>query len=129
MDSLSIWHWLIWLVMLIIFSPVIIGFLVMGPQKSVMLRHNSSGLTKKGRYGYCWPYLLFGWLVPVFRGEIGIAALHLLLSLVTLGIFQFVMPYLYNKQYTARLLTAGWALADAPEKVREAQFRLGISAQ
>ena len=127
MDSLSIWYWLV--AVLIILSPVIIGFLVMGPQKSVMLRHTSSGLTKKGRYGYCWPYLLFGWLVPVFRGEIGIAALHLLLSLITFGIFQFVMPYLYNKQYTARLLTAGWALADAPEKVREAQFILGISAQ
>ena len=120
---------LIWLVVLILFSPAIIGFIVMGPQKSVVMRHTASGLTKKGRYGYCWPYLFFGWLVPIFRGEIGIAVLHLLLSIVTAGLFQIVMPYLYNKQYTARLLTAGWALNDAPEKVREAQFRLGISAQ
>jgi len=115
-------------VLLIFFSPVIIGVMVMGIQRSVMIQHTSSGLTKKGFYGYSWTYLLFGFLVPIFRGEIGIGALHFILTTVTAGIFQVVMPYLYNRQYTSRQLTNGWVLADAPERVQQARYRLKIAA-
>lgn len=100
----------------------------MGIQRPVMIQHTSSGLTKKGFYGYSWTYLFFGWLVPIFRGEIGISMLHLILTVATLGIFQIVMPYLYNRQYTSRQLTNGWVLADAPEKNQQARYRLKIAA-
>ncbi|MEO6293928.1 MAG: hypothetical protein ABIO88_15055 [Burkholderiaceae bacterium] len=126
MGSFSIWHWLI---VLIIFSPVIIGVLVMGWQKTVSVKHQQSGLVKKGYVGYCWTYLLFGWLVPVIRGEIGIGVLHLVLTFVTLGIFQIVMPYLYNKQYMTRLLTSGWQLSDEEQIMSLARLKLGISLQ
>jgi hypothetical protein len=124
MGSFSIWHWLIVVMM---FSPLIIGVLVMGWQKSVLLKHQQSGLVKSGYYGYSWTYLLFGWVVPVFRGEIGIGALHLLLTLITFGIFQLVMPYLYNKQFMTRLLTTGWQLSDDETKLAQARLRLGIA--
>jgi hypothetical protein len=65
---------------------------------AVIIRHNQSGLTKKGYYGYSWTYLFFGWFVPLFRGELGVAALHLLFSCVTLGFWQLVMSFLYNRQ-------------------------------
>lgn len=126
MGSFSIWHWFI---VLIIFSPVIIGVLVMGWQKTVLVKHQQSGLVKKGYVGYCWTYLLFGWLVPVIRGEIGIGVLHLVLTFVTLGIFQIVMPYLYNKQYMTRLLTSGWQLSDEEQIMSLARLKLGISQQ
>ena len=124
MGSFSIWHWLI---VLLIFSPVIIGFAIMGPQKPVLVKHGASGLVKKGYFGYSWTYLLFGWLVPVIRGEIGVGVLHLVLTAFTFGIFQIVMPYLYNKQHMTRLLTSGWQLNDAPEINRAAQLKLGIA--
>lgn len=124
MGSFSIWHWLI---VLLIFSPVILGLAIMGPQKSVLVKHSTSGLTKKGYFGYSWTYLLFGWLVPVIRGEIGVGVLHLVLTAFTFGIFQIVMPYLYNKQHMTRLLTSGWQLNDAPEINRTAQLKLGIA--
>lgn len=124
MGSFSIWHWL---TVLIIFSPVIIGFLVMGGQKTVLVKHQQSGLVKKGYIGYCWTYLLFGWLVPIIRGEIGIGVLHLVLTVVTFGIFQIVMPYLYNKQYMTRLLTSGWQLSDEEQIMSIARLKLGIS--
>ena len=124
MGSFSIWHWLI---VLLIFSPVILGLAIMGPQKSVLIKHSASGLTKKGYFGYSWTYLLFGWLVPVIRGEIGVGVLHLVLTAFTFGIFQIVMPYLYNKQHMTRLLTSGWQLNDTPEINRAAQLKLGIA--
>ena len=124
MGSFSIWHWLI---VLLIFSPVILGLAIMGPQKSVLIKHSASGLTKKGYFGYSWTYLLFGWLVPVIRGEIGVGVLHLVLTAFTFGIFQIVMPYLYNKQHMTRLLTSGWQLNDTPEINRTAQLKLGIA--
>lgn len=125
MGSFSIWHWL---VVLLIFSPPIIGIMVMGLQRSIIIQHPPSGLTKKGFYGYSWTYLIFGWLVPIFRGEIGIGLMHLVLTFVTAGIFQVVMPYLYNRQYTSRQLTSGWVLADSPEKIQQARYRMKIAA-
>lgn len=125
MGSFSIWHWLI---VLIIISPVLIGLATMGLQKKVILKHQPSGLVKTGYYGFSWTYLLFGWIVPIFRGEIGIGALHFLFTLVSFGLFQIIMPFLYNKQYTSRLLTSGWALADTEQNNQIARVRLGMSA-
>lgn len=124
MGSFSIWHWVI---VLIIFSPIIIGLAVMGLQKSVLVKHQQSGLVKRGYFGYSWTYLLFGWLVPIFRGEVGIGVLHLLLTAFTFGIFQIVMPFLYNKQYMTRLLTSGWQLNDEESTMAAARLKLGIA--
>ncbi len=124
MSSFSIWHWII---LLILFSPVIIGFAVMGVQKTVLVKHQQSGLVKKGFFGFSWTYLLFGWLVPIFRGEVGIGLLHLALTAVTFGVFQIVMPFLYNKQYMTRLLTSGWQLSDEQAVMSTARVKLGIA--
>jgi hypothetical protein len=125
MGSFSIWHWI---VLLIILSPVIIGFAVMGPQRGILLKHAQSGLTKNGYVGYAWTYLIFGWLVPIVRGEIGIGLMHLVLTFISFGLFQVVMPFLYNKQYTTRLLTSGWQLYDTEERNKLAKLKLGIAS-
>ncbi|MFM7523509.1 MAG: hypothetical protein ACKO4M_04995, partial [Betaproteobacteria bacterium] len=77
MGSFSIWHWLI---VLIVFSPIIIGVAVLGWQRRVLVRHKESGLVKTAYLGWSWSYQLFGWFVPVVRGEIGIALLHLAIT-------------------------------------------------
>ncbi len=126
--SFSIWHVLIIImVLLFVLSPMLIGLMVMGAQRAVLLVHAGSGLSKNGYYGYSPTYFFFGFLVPIFRGEIGIGLLHLLFSALTFGIFQLVMPFLYNKQFTSRLLTTGWSIAD-PSSARgvAATSRLGI---
>jgi hypothetical protein len=124
MGTFSIWHWLVVLVVLLL--PVIIGIVVIGLQKKILLRHMESGLTKNGFVGFCWTYLIFGWIVPVVRGEIWIGVLHMILTVISLGLFQIIMPFLYNKQYTSRLLTSGWVLADIQEKNELARRKLGI---
>ena len=56
-----------------------------------------------------------------------IGIFHLIFSLVTFGIFQLVMPFLYNKQYSTRLLTTGWELNDSEEKNMLARLKIGIA--
>ena len=123
MGSFSIWHWI---GVLIILSPVIIGVAVLGWQRRVLVRHRESGLVRGAYLGWSWSYQLFGWFVPVFRGEIGVALLHLAFTVFTFGIFQIIMPFLYNKQHMTRLLTSGWELSDSDEVVAYARKRLGM---
>ena len=94
---------------------------------SVNIKHTSSGLTKTGYYGFSWTYLFFGWLVPMIRGELGVAALHLLFSIFSLGIWQLIACFIYNKQYMQRLITTGWELVGSDEEVQSAKFSLGVS--
>jgi len=84
-------------------------------------------LTKTGFYGYSWTYLFFGWFVPLFRGELGVAALHLLFSFFTLGLWQLIVSFLYNKQYMTRMLEKGYVLMDTAETMAAARAALGIA--
>ncbi len=94
---------------------------------SVNIKHTSSGLTKTGYYGFSWTYLFFGWLVPMIRGELGVAALHLLFSICSLGIWQLIACFIYNKQYMQRLITSGWELVGSDHEVQSAKLSLGVS--
>ena len=119
----SIWQLII---VLLFFSPLILGLIFMGPQKGVNLKHSNSGVNKSGYTGYCWTYFFFGFFVPIFRGEIFIGVLHIIFSIVTLGLFQLIIPFLYNKQYTTRLLTNGWELNDTEANNQRARLKIGI---
>ena len=114
------------IIILIFFSPLILGLIFMGAQKKINLRHTNSSLNKPGFVGYCWTYFFFSFFVPIFRGEILIGVLHLIFSVVTFGLFQLVIPFLYNKQFTSRMLTSGWELSDTEENMQTARLKLGI---
>ena len=115
------------LILLVIFLPLILGLIFMGLQKKIVFKHKDSGINKNGFVGYCWTYFFFGFFVPIFRGEISIGIFHLIFSLVTFGIFQLVMPFLYNKQFSTRLLTNGWELNDTDERNELARLKIGIA--
>jgi hypothetical protein len=93
----------------------------------VTIKHPQSGLVRNGYVGFSWTYLFFGFWVPLIRGEIGIAALHFMLTIVTVGLWQFVVSFLYNKQYMTRKLTSGWVLADNAERNTLAAVKLGMA--
>jgi hypothetical protein len=96
--------------------------------KRIQIKHTSSGMVKTGYYGFSWTYLLFGWFVPLFRGELGIGALHLLFTMITLGLWQFIVCFLYNKQYMTRMLTNGWVLSGSDDENRSAGLVIGVSS-
>lgn len=93
----------------------------------ISIKHKESGLMKDAVYGFSWTYLFFGWLVPLIRGELGVAALHVIFTLLTFGLWQIVFCFLYNKQYMTRMLTNGWELAGTEDQNRAAREALKIS--
>ena len=95
--------------------------------KKVALIHPQTGLIKSGFYGFSWTFLFFGWFVPLFRGELMIALLHFTITVITIGLWQIIFAFLYNKQYTTRLLEKGYVLNDTEEVNEEARQKLGIT--
>jgi hypothetical protein len=94
---------------------------------SVIIQNPKNGLTRMGYFGFSWTYLLFGWWVPLIRGELGVAALHLIFTLITFGVWQFIVAFLYNKQYMIRMLEKGYILKDEPAVMARARAELGIA--
>ena len=93
----------------------------------VIIQNPINGLTKEGYFGFSWTYLFFGGFVPLFRGEIGIGCLHILLSFVTCGISNVIFCFLYNKQYMTRMLEKGYVLKDSEDVMSAARMKLGIA--
>ncbi len=114
------------IIITLIFIPLILGTVFMGWQKSISIKHKDSDLQRECFIGYSWTYFLFGFFVPIFRGEIIIGIVHALLAFITFGIFQLIMPFLYNKQHATRLLTNSWILDDTPEMNKLAGEKIGI---
>ena len=114
------------IIFLFFFSPLILGTIFLGWQKKIKAKHNESGIQKNCFVGYSWTYFFFGFFVPIFRGEISIGVFHLIFSLVTFGIFQLIMPFLYNKQYSIRLLNNSWSLNDSENNNAIARQKIGI---
>ena len=93
----------------------------------VMIQHPANGLTRTGFYGFSWTYLLFGWWVPLIRGELGVAALHFIFTVLTIGIWQIIVAFLYNKQFMTRMLEKGYVLKDSEHVMSAARAKLGIA--
>jgi hypothetical protein len=118
-----------------IFTTIAIGSIVVLPiilkvcgigAKRVAMKNATTGQLKSGFYGFSWTYFLFGWWVPLLRGELGVAALHLLFSIVTLGIWQVIVSFMYNRQFTGRLLDAGYVFVDKPILNDAAAHAIGV---
>mgnify|MGYP001265344721 CR=1 FL=1 len=92
----------------------------------VPIIHKESGMIKDGLYGFSWTYLFFGFFVPLFRGEVGIGVLHLVLQIFTLGFWQLIVCFLYNKQYMTRMFASGWVLNGTEEENEMARKSLGM---
>jgi hypothetical protein len=95
--------------------------------KKITIKHSKSRLVRNGFYGFSWTYLFFGFFVPLFRGELSTGAFHLLFTICTAGIWQFIVCFLYNKQYMTRMLTDGWVLAGNDEENEKASIALGVA--
>jgi len=123
MGGVSVWHLLI---VLIFFGlPIVLKLCGIGA-KRVMMKNKATGQIKSGFYGFSWTYLFFGFWVPLFRGELGVAALHLFFTIITAGLWQLVVSFLYNKQYSNRLIEKGFRFSDTLAINQRAAERIGV---
>jgi hypothetical protein len=111
---------------LIVIVPLVLKLVFNIGAKPFDMKNPVTGQKKTGYYGYSWTYLLFGWWVPLLRGELGVAALHLLFSVFTLGVWQFIVSFMFNKQYTNRKITEGYRFNDSAEINAEAAHAVGV---
>ena len=95
----------------------------------VVTQHPASGLTRNGYFGFSWTYLIFGWWVPLFRDEdLEVVMVHFFFTIVTLGLWQLIVAFLYNRQYMTRMLEQGFVLKDDERTMAEARRVLGIAS-
>ncbi|WP_120805982.1 HrgC protein [Helicobacter pylori] len=69
-------------------------------------------LIKKGLVGFSWTTFFFGFFVPIIRGDVKWAIVMVVAALFTFGLSNIVFAFIYNKQYTTRLLESDYEPAD-----------------
>ena len=102
---------------------------------TIRMKHKQTGIIKQGYYGFSWTSLFFGGFPALIRGDIlyGVIAIALgvVLGVASMGILAYaawlIWAFIYNKNYTQRLLQSGFEFDDEPERVAEARAALGIA--
>ena len=69
---------------------------------------NNLGQIKIVKDGFSWTTLFFGPFVPLLRGDLKWFLISIICWMFTLGIYQLVFCFLYNKIYINELLNKGY---------------------
>ena len=109
---------------MIIHSETIWEQLVMATK--IMMQHPATGITKPGFYGFSWTTLLFGGFPALFRGDIIIGLVVVVLSILTWWIAGIIWAFFYNKHYTLKLVEKGYVFAGSEPVIAAAKSALGI---
>lgn len=73
---------------------------------------NNLGVVKESPLGFSWTIMFFGYLVPLFRGDVKYVFIMVILALFTLGFSNFYFMFAYNGIYLRKLLKEGYSPAD-----------------
>jgi hypothetical protein len=101
---------------------------------TVQMKNSKSGVLKAGFYGFSWTSFFFGGIPALIRGDL-MYGLGILVASIVLGLFSFgllslvvniVWAFVYNKNYTHRLLEAGFEFSDDAAVVAAAKTELGV---
>lgn len=77
---------------------------------------NNIGAMKVCKVGFSWTTLFFvGW-VPIFRGDLKMFLIMILISMLTFGLGLLVFPFIYNRLYIKKLLEKGYAPATEEDR-------------
>lgn len=75
---------------------------------SVVFKNPNTGAMKEAPIGFSWTVFFFGFIPPLFRGDIKWAAIMFLLACFTFGLSNLVFMFIYNKLYVRDLIGAGF---------------------
>lgn len=73
---------------------------------------NQFDAVKQVKIGFSWTMLFFGFFTPLVRGDWKWFLIALLLGIITLGLSNIVLAFIYNKLYIKDLIERGWMPAD-----------------
>lgn len=93
----------------------------------IMLHHPVTGITKSGFYGFSWTTLFFGGFPALFRGDIVIGLVIIVIGILTWWIAGVIWAFFYNKYYTLKLVEQGYVLVGSESEVSAAKAALGIA--
>ena len=79
---------------------------------AVEINLQKGDMVKKGFLGFSWTTFFFGFFVPLFRGDWLWLVIMIILGVVSCGIANIILAFLYNKFYTSKLFENGWEPAD-----------------
>ncbi|MEZ5850960.1 MAG: hypothetical protein R3D68_09980 [Hyphomicrobiaceae bacterium] len=96
--------------------------------QEITLKHPQTGDTKKGFTGFSWTMLVFGGFVPLLRGDMIMALVAFVVQIATVGLGTAIWAFVFNKQYTMKLIEAGYEIVGDSDAVKQARDALGISA-
>ena len=92
----------------------------------IMMLHPSTGISKSGFYGFSWTTFFFGGFPALFRGDIIIGLVVVVLNLLTWWIAGVIWSFFYNKHYTHKLVEKGYVFAGSDSEIAAAKSALGI---
>ncbi|MBZ9781620.1 hypothetical protein K9857_08650 [Pseudomonas sp. REP124] len=74
----------------------------------VTFRNPDTGVLKKAPIGFSWSVFVFGFIAPLFRGDIKWAVIMFILACFTGGLTNLVLMFTYNRWYACDLIDAGY---------------------
>ena len=81
---------------------------------TIIMQSPTTGVTKKGFYGFSWTTFFFGGFPALFRGDFAIGLVFIILNILTFGIAGIIFAFVYNKRYTIKLIEIGYRFAGSP---------------
>ncbi len=85
-----------------------------------------TGISKSGFYGFSWTNFFFGGFPALFRGDIVIGLVVVVLNVLTWWIAGVIWSFFYNKHFTHRLVEKGYVFTGTEAEVAAAKSALGI---
>lgn len=114
---------IIFIVLFINIIPIILHF----RQEKVILKHQTLQKMKKVPFLYSWSSVVFGFFVPLLRGDFKWFFIYLIVGLFTYNIGSIILAFFYNKSYITSLIEKGYLPAD--ERSKELLVSKGIISQ
>ena len=85
-------------------------------QERIILEHETLNTIKEVPFLFSWTSAVFGFWVPLLRGDFKWFFIYLILGLLTYNIAAIILAFFYNKIYIKNLLEKGYKPADERSK-------------
>ncbi len=95
----------------------------------IMMHQPATGISKSGFYGFSWTTFLFGGFPALFRGDIVIGLVVIVLNVLTWWIAGIIWSFFYNKHFTLRLVEKGYVFVGSNSEIEAAKIALGIRSR